>query len=321
MTVLITGVSGNLAQLVATALIAQQERVVGVDRRPWPDAPAGVEVVSTDILATDAEDIFRRERPAAVVHMATVTHLTTSRHERYRINLVGTQKLLEYCERYEVPQVLFVSRHTYYGASPDAALYRTENEPPMALESFPELADLVAADLFATSTLWRFPERATAILRLVYTLGPSLQGTLATFLAGRRVPMVLGFDPLFQFMHEQDAAAAIVLSLKSRLRGVFNVAGPQALPLSEVIRTIERVPARMVRSMFPLMLGRFGLPKLPLGALDHVKYPVVVSDEAFRRATGYRHEHGEYETLLAFRSAAPPGGPKGASSFADPPRL
>ena len=42
---------------------------------------------------------------------------------------------------------MFVGRHTYYGAVPDAALYRGEDEPPMALESFPELADLVAGDL------------------------------------------------------------------------------------------------------------------------------------------------------------------------------
>ena len=35
-------------------------------------------------------------------------------------------------------------------------------------------------------------------------------GPLASFLERRRVPMVLGFDPLFQVMHEEDAAQAIL---------------------------------------------------------------------------------------------------------------
>jgi UDP-glucose 4-epimerase len=183
----------------------------------------------------------------------------------------------------------------------------------MALESFPELADLVAADLFAASALWRSPERTTAVLRLVYTLGPSLHGTLASFLRGPRVPMILGFDPLFQFMHEADAVAAIILALERKLRGVFNVAGPQALPLSELIRVTGRLPTRMARVLHPLLLGRFGLPSLAAGAVAHIKYPIVISDRAFREATGFQHQNGEYETLAAFLDACPPPRSGGAS--------
>lgn len=305
MKILITGISGKLAQKVALELVSRGHSVTGIDRRPWPDCPAGVQLVQTDIRKPDAEETFRREHPDAVIHMATVSYLTTRRDERYRINLGGTQKVFEYCERHGVPQALFVGRHTYYGAVPDAALYRSEDEPPMALESFPELADLVAADLFAASALWRSPERVTAVLRLVYTLGPSLHGTLASFLAGPRVPMILGFDPLFQFMHERDAVASIILTLERKLRGVFNVAGPQALPLSELIRATGRTPTRIARVLHPLLLGRFGLPRLPSGAVAHIKYPIVISDKAFRQATGFSHQYGEYETLDAFLAASP----------------
>src|SRR5688572_32290027 len=52
----------------------------------------------------------------------------------------------------------------------------------------------------------------------------------------RSVPTVLGFDPLFQFMHEHDATAAIALALSSGLRGVYNVSGPPPAPLSVLIR-------------------------------------------------------------------------------------
>lgn len=308
MKVLLTGISGKLAQNVALALLARGHDVTGIDRRPWLECPAGIRLVETDIRKPEAEEVIRQQHPDAVVHMATVSHLTTRRDERYRINLGGTQKVFEYCERHSVPQALFVGRHTYYGAVPDAALYRGEDEPPMALEAFPELADLVAADLFAASALWRFPERTTAVLRLVYTLGPSLHGTLAAFLAGPRVPMVLGFDPLFQFMHEADAVTAIITALEQRLRGVYNVAGPQALPLSELIRVTGRSPIRIPRVLHPFLLGHLGLPRLPTGAVAHIKYPIVISDRSFRQATAFVPRHGEYETLEAFRAAHPPPG-------------
>ena len=308
MRVLLTGISGKLAQQVAIELLARGHDVTGIDRRPWPECPPGIRLVQTDIRKPEAEEAFRREQPEAVIHMATVSHLAMRRDERYRINLGGTQKVFEYCDKHAVPQALFVGRHTYYGAVADAALYRGEDEPPMALESFPELADLVAADLFAASALWRFPLRTTAVLRLVYTLGPSLHGTLAAFLAGPRVPMILGFDPLFQFMHESDAVRAIILALERKLRGVYNVAGPQALPLSELIRVTGRTPIRIARAMYPLLLGRLGLPRLTTGAVAHIKYPIVISDQSFRTATGFRPEHSEYETLAAFRAASPPRG-------------
>jgi UDP-glucose 4-epimerase len=113
---------------------------------------------------------------------------------------------------------------------------------------------------------------------------------------------------LFQFMHESDAVRAIILALELELRGVYNVAGPLALPLSELIRVTGRSPIRIARVLHPLLLGRLGLPRLSTGAVAHIKYPIVISDASFRRVTGFRPEHGEYETLAAFRVASPPPG-------------
>ena len=190
MKILITGISGTLARGVAYRLVRRGHQVVGIDRRPWPDVPEGVEMHQADIRKRPAEDVFRLSQPDALIHMATVTHFTTSTEERYRINLGGTRKLFEYCHEYGVKQAVFVGRHTVYGATPDSPLYHTEDEPPLAGAAFKELADLVAADLYAGSALWRWPELNTAVLRLCYFLGPSRGGTLAGFLSKSRVPMV-----------------------------------------------------------------------------------------------------------------------------------
>ena len=173
----------------------------------------------------------------------------------------------------------------------------------MAISSFPELADLVAADLYAGSALWRMPEIDTAVLRICYTLGPLKHGTLASFIKGRAVPVVFGFDPLFQFMHERDAADSIVMALDKNLRGVFNVSGPQPVPLSVIIRETGRQNIPVPEPLLNLTLGRFGLPKIPKGALEHVKYPIVIDSAPFRKATGFTPEHDEDRTMRAYAEA------------------
>jgi UDP-glucose 4-epimerase len=304
MKVLITGIASGIGKELARQLVAQNDEVVGLDRRGWPDAPPGVEICEVDIRKRAAEEIFRRRRPDAAVHMAT-THMVGPSDERSRINLGGTRAVFEYSRAYGVRHTLFVGRHTYYGAAPDSPLYHTEDEPPMAVHTFPELADLVAADLYAQTSLWRTPELTTTVLRICYTLGPLGEGTLAAFLRGPRVPTVLGFDPLFQFMHEHDVARAICLALAKQVRGVYNIAGPHPLPLSTAIRGAGRTRIPIPEFLFPRALGRFGLPKLPEGALTHVKYPVVVDAAPFRAATGFTFEVDEIRALREFREAFP----------------
>jgi UDP-glucose 4-epimerase len=303
MKVVVTGVSGILGRMVAARLAAERHKVIGIDVRPWPDAPPGVEVHVVDVRKRAAEDVIRTARPAVVVHMGTLTQFTAPTEERERINLDGTRKVFEHCHRYKVKHVVFVGRHTFYGASGDSPLYHTEDEPPVAVTKFPELTDLVAADLFAGSALWRYPDMTTTVLRMCYTLGPAKHGTLATFLKGPMVPMVLGFDPLFQFMHEQDVTSAIVLAAKSKVAGVFNVAGPQPVPLSLVVRVTGRTAVPLPEPIFRRLLGRFGLPKLTPGAMQHIKHAVVIDASRFRAATGFQHQIDEVQAMEAFRWA------------------
>lgn len=300
MRVLVTGAAGRLGQLLVAALHEAGHEVVGLDRRAWPEAP--VRIYQVDVLRRAAEDVFREMRPEVVVHYASMTQLSDV-HERHRVNLVGTKKVFDHCRRHGARQVVFVSRHTYYGATSDAPLYHGEDDPPLGLDTFPELADLVAADLFAGSMLWRAPDMLTSVLRFVYTLGPSKTGTLADFVRGPRVPMVLGFDPLFQFMHEADAARALVLAVEHRLRGVFNVAGPSPLPLSALIREAGRQRVVLPEPVLRWAVGRFGLPELLPSAVDHVKYSLVVGSEAFARATGFQPRFGQSDTIRAFAEA------------------
>lgn len=309
MKVLVPGISGRLGKMLAEQLLANGHEVIGIDRRPFRDAGEGllerIEMHECDIRKRAAEEVFRRVKPEAVIHMATVTHLVQQSEDRYRINLGGTRAVFEHSAAYGVEHVVFVGRHTYYGAQADSPLFHVEDEPPMGLAAFPELADLVAADLYAGSALWRYPSFTTSVLRMVYTLGATGHGTLATFIRGARVPTILGYDPLFHFMHEEDVVGALMATLDHRPRGVFNVCGPQPVPLSVIIKETGRTNIPVPSPLLVAALGRFGLPKLPPGALDHIRYPITVDASAFKKATQFASRVDEKGAMRAYRDAFP----------------
>jgi UDP-glucose 4-epimerase len=298
--ILITGIASQLGRSVARMALQHGHRVVGIDTRPWSDAPSDVKMFRVDLHKRAAADVFRNQKPDVVVHLATVTYQVANADERQRINLGGTQAVFSLCERHHVKAAIFVGRHTFYGATADAPLYHQETDPPLAVTTFPELADLVAADLYAASALWRVPQLRTAVLRLCYTLGASRKGTLAGFLHGPRVPTCLGYDPLFQLMHEDDAARAILCAVDSDLRGTFNVVGPDPLPLSRVIHLAGRKNVALPEPMLPWVFGRMGFSALPRGAVNHLKFPVVVDGQAFQRATQFSAQSGAAQAIAAF---------------------
>ncbi len=301
MKVVITGISTILGRMLAERLANLGYTVYGIDLRPWKKAPKDIEIIQSDVRKKPAEEVFRTKRPDAVIHMASVAHFTQKFEERYRVNLESTRAVFQYCYYYGVKRAVFTGRHTVYGADPDSSLYRTELDPPLGGLTFPELNDLITADLYASSALWRYPKITTTLLRIVYTLGPSRRGTLANFIKGPVVPSVLGFDPLFQFIHEDDAINAIIIALENNLHGIYNIAGPQPVPLSILIGKTGRIELPVPQKWYPKVLGRFGLPKLFPGSLNHIKFSVVVDDKSFRDATGFMHKYDELETMKAFR--------------------
>jgi len=100
-------------------------------------------------------------------------------------------------------------------------------------------------------------------------------------------------------------ANPICVPLSKRIRGGYNVTGPQPVPLSVIIRETGRRSIPLPESLFAALLGRFGLPRLPRGALAHIKYPVVIDSTAFRQATGFVHEVDEVQAIREYREAFP----------------
>jgi UDP-glucose 4-epimerase len=301
--VLVTGAAGGHGQVAVRHLASLGIPVGGMDLRPWYGKPPAIELHRASLLKRDGEEVFRSLRPRVVIHLGTTRSPSIDAELRHRINLEGAQRVFEHCLQYGVEQLVFVSRTSVYGALPDSPTFLTEETPPSAGRTFPEMQDLVAADLYATGMLWRHPELVTAVLRVVNVIGLTVSDTLSRYLRRRTVPTIMGYDPMIQVLHEQDAASAYVTAVRKRLRGVYNVAGPKPVPLSIMIEQAGARALPVPETLFRMMLGYFGFPQMPPGSIDFIKYSSLVDDSAFRKATGFAPELDVTSTLGTLRDA------------------
>jgi UDP-glucose 4-epimerase len=299
--VLITGIAGGMGRLVARHLLATGHTVFGIDERPWHGHPEGIDVHLCDLRKRRAEDVFRTRRPEIVMHLAATRPSELSM--RYQRNFDVAGHLFEYVERYGVKKVVFSSRAVVYGALPDHPQFLTEDAPPFAAGTYPELADAVAADLFAQGQIWRRPETETVLLRPVNAIGPTTDGILNRYLRVQRVPTILGFDPMMQVIHEDDLATAFELAMGPGVRGVFNVTGPGEIPLSVLIDELGGTRVPLPFGVAKRLLGRFGFPRIPPGALDFLRYSSTVDGGRFRAATGFVPRFDLKATLTSVREA------------------
>ena len=114
----------------------------------------------------------------------------------------------------------------------------------------------------------------------------------------------MGFDPMMQFLHEEDLSEAIALALQHGLQGVFNVTGPGEVPLHTAIRetggTAVPMPELLMRPLFD-RLFKMGLISTPAGAIDYLKFPVTLAGQRFVEATNFRCLFGLEEIFQSLR--------------------
>jgi len=287
---LITGIAGGQGRLIARRL-ADHFHIAGVDRAPWEGYPPSIRMHVVDLRKRRFEDVFRTERPDAVVHLAFVRHFRTDPRVRHEVNVLGTKRVLEYAVAYGVKRVVVLSSAYVYGALPDNPYYVNEDYPLNVSRTYPEVRDLAEVDSFANGFLWRRPEIVTAILRPVNILGYYVHNAIGRYIRQRYVPTILGFNPMTQFIHEEDVAEAVALALQTGAHGIFNVVGPGAVPLKVAIRetggTPVPIPETLARAVFG-RLFRLGLYHTPAGAMDFLKYPCTIDGRAFTHATGFK---------------------------------
>lgn len=297
--VAITGISGNLGRTLAK-LLHRTERVIGIDRRPFPGRPKDLEIHEIDIRKKKCEDIFRKGNIKALIHMGIMHDPRMSAEEHHTFNVVGTTNVLEYCAKYGINKVVVLSSANVYGPSPDNSNFLTEDAPLMGATRFSEVRDLIEVDMFAQSFFWRHPHIETVILRPVHIVGPRIRNAPSNYLRLKRPWMMAGFDPMVQLIHSEDAARAMAMALKPGIRGVYNIVGPGEAPLSAIHRELGHtplpIPATLARPLLRRM-WKYRLTNFPPPELDFIQYLCAVDGSRAEKEWGWKPSYTLRETI------------------------
>ena len=246
--ILVTGIStlwgGRLAQ--ALERDPAVEAIIGVSH----DDPT-CELERTEFVRVGLQHALLRR----IVHAADIDTVIDSRlvvdslhasaRAAHEANVIGTMNILAACGGPDSPvrKVVFKSSAHYYGCERDDPAFFTEamqrpHPPRTRLE-----ADIVEAEKAVEGFARRNPDVTVTVLRFANSLGPGLDTTHTRLFALPAVPCILGFDPRYQFIHEDDLVGALRFAVEHDLPGVYNAAGDGVLALSEVCSLLGRPPA------------------------------------------------------------------------------
>jgi UDP-glucose 4-epimerase len=290
--VVITGIGGNFGRAVARRLHRHYE-IIGIDRRQVHHMPKDIDIENVDIRRRRAEDVFRRERIDAVVHLNIMHDPRTRQAEHHAFNIVGTQKIFGLAAEHRVPKMIVLSSANVYGPDPTNNQFLKEDAPLMGGQNFNAIRDLIALDMFCNTFFWRHPEIETVILRPVHIVG-RVNNAPSRYLRLEHPISVMGFDPMVQLIHVEDVVSAIEQALTPGVRGVYNVAGPSPVPLSLLFEKMGHTPRPMPEPMARMVLKAAWSLKVsdwPVPELDHIKYVCMVDDSLAREKLGFEHQY------------------------------
>ena len=306
--VAVTGATGDLAGL----LLPRLEQDPAVESILVLDVakPEGrkVDFRRVELTRHDADAELTEalsERPVdALYHLALLSGRVHDGAFAHELEVIGSMAVLAAAARARLPRLVIPSLTALYGARSQSPCLLREEAPLTGSPGSRFISDKVEVEQQVRAFRERNPDTRVLVLRLAPPLGPSLDNPATRLLSRRVVPTLLGFDPLWQALHEEDAASALHLALTAEADGEFNIVGEGVLPLSALIREAGGrplpLPGPLARTALRA-LNLVGTGSLPLNMLDYIHYSWVADGQRAARVLGFVPRHHARDAAAALK--------------------
>ncbi len=307
--ILVTGVANTWGARLAARLIngGQAEsgyHVIGLDTEPPPDTLKGLDFIQADVRNPLLVELLTSENVHTVCHLDFVESLRPN-ETAFDHNVMGAMKLLGACAEAGVRKVVLKSSMTVYGANPNNPAFITEQQPAQAGKGYGTTRNLAEIEAFCNGFRRQVPGMILTILRFASIVGPDADTPMTRFLKQPLAPVLLGFDPLMQVIHEKDVVDALAHAVEKDVPGVFNVAAEGILPLSRLMALASKLPIPIFH-LFAYwgsdILGVAGVPTGPHWPIeiDYLRYSWVGDLAKMREDLGFVPHYTAEEALREF---------------------
>lgn len=251
----------------------------------------------------EALDALREDDVSTVVHCAFFTNPRRDASYAHEVESIGTLNLLAACAAAGVERVVLRSFTAIYGARGQNPNFLTEDRPLQPNAALAWVRDKLEAEQHAAAFARRYPDLRIAVLRFAPLLGPGVENFYTRLLDHRVVPVLLGYDPLVQMLHPDDAVAAMEAALARGPRGAFNVVPSRPMTLITSLHTAAKIPLPVPHPLaYPAvdLLWAAGLAEAPGGFVDYARYLCVADGDKARRELGFIARHSSRDALVAY---------------------
>lgn len=302
MKVMITGATEGFGLLLTKKLsnIPEITQIIAlkssdIDYNEYHSNNEKLEVATaTNLRPRALEDVFKKNHDIdVVVHLAYTNKPQANENGKFihETNVFGTMRLLDLCKKYNVKKFIHKSPTSIYGANPDNPILIKEDYPLRGNRTYQALRDKIEADILCQMNMHENTNPKIVIMRFCGIIGENIKSPLNTLFNQPFVPVIMGFDPMFQIIHEDDVIDALTLAiLNTDAKGIFNVAGRYTEPITKVIRRLERVPLPISGLALELLYKPIFMLKrehtFPFDT-SYWKFPFVVDTRKVRSELGF----------------------------------
>jgi len=306
----VTGASNYLGVGLMNRLLADERvgRIVALDTQaPSIEHPKLVHHM-LDLTNPSApqllHNVFQKEKVTRLVHLIFTYTLSRNRALAHELEAIGTMQVLDAASAAGIRRIVARSTTAIYGAKPGNPNFLTEFHEPDDAGDDSFISDKLELERQMRQFAREHGECRVAILRDCTSLGPTSINYLSGLLLLRRTPRVLGFDPLMQFIHEDDLFRAYAQVTMDDSSGTYNIVGKGVIRFSEAVARAGGCEIRLPESVLRLGSSVFWSLKLldiPPSFIDHLKYSWVADGTRAVAELGFVPHFDGFEALKEFK--------------------
>jgi UDP-glucose 4-epimerase len=309
--VALTGTASFLGGRLLRRLVEDRgpEAVLAVDVSPPPATLEAVRHAMVDLTLPGADqrlvDVFENEEVDTVVHSAFFTNPHRDGAYAHELESIGTLHVAAAAAAAGIKHFVLRSHTALYGARGQNPSLLREDHPLRGSDGLAWVRDKIEAEQHVSAYAKRYPAMRVSILRLAPILGPAVHTFYTRILSKRVVPVLLGYDPLVQFLHPEDAVDMFMLALERAPVGSFNVVPKDSMSLLTALHLSDKVTVAVPHPVAYAgadLLWNAGLGTAPAGFVDYVRYPCIADGERARTVFGFEARKSSSDALAAFLS-------------------
>jgi len=284
----ITGLDTFLGRNLAERLLERERppRIVGLDLRLPLRLEGRVGFHRVDLTDPVADrtlaTILAEEGVDTLVHLAFRSGPTADIEYDHELEALGSHHVLNASAAAKVSRFVLASSTSVYGPHADNPNFLDESHELRGHRDAHCVQNRVEVERLVAGWRARHPDTEVCVLRHCWVMGPSYSDEVVRFFERSAVPVLLGYDPLLQFVHEDDLLRVFERAALESHPGVYNIVGTGVVPLSTLLalgdkRSLPMPPALFYRVANYPSQGQTGDP--PAGFYDYLRYLWVAAGE------------------------------------------